>query len=321
MMRLYTIDPKEYNNEIDRFNNSVIALQGIFSKQYASKFTEELDDKISKITVYTDRLLIGGGYYGDTNIVDGRFNIRYGKSDDIKQNMFITIHELSHVIITPINKSEVRELNGVVSSQGITKLDTKENKFYGIAFTESFCNILAKISIINRMDGNVENYINNGLHNYVYNYYEPFEDITRLLIFASKNDYSLSYKIDDYIKNYGINGLIDNKSYSLFIESLLNYDFSMEEEFDSFTSKKEFRNMCLDLDNEMLKIDINKNIDIPNYDKTVLENQLVRIETYYFNKLEYLTRKGIVDKIELRDRLWSRFEDIINSIRSKFNVL
>lgn len=320
-MRLITIDPKEYDRETDRFNNSITALQSIFNKQYASKFTEELDDKISKITVYTDRSLIGGGYYGDTNIVDGRFNIRYGTSDDLKQNMFITIHELSHVILTPINKTEIKELNGITSSQGITKYDSKEDKFYGIAFTESFCNVLAKIAIINRVNGNIDNYINNGLHNYVYNYYEPFEDITRLLIIASKDIFFIDYSFNNYIKNDGLNTLINNKNYSIFIDSILNNDFNMEEEFDRFTSPKEFKNMCLDLDKEMLKIDINEDISIPNYDKTILDSQLIRIETYYFNKLEYLMRKGMIDSIETKEKAWNRFEDIVSNIRSKFNVL
>lgn len=320
-MRLVTVDPKEYNKEIDRFNNSVIALQNIFTKPYAKKFTDELEDKISKITVYTDRALIGGGYYGDSNIINGRFNIRYGTSSDIKQNIFITLHELTHVILTPINKSEIKEQNGIISSQAMTKLNTKENTFYGMAFTESFCNILAKIAIINRESGNIDNYMINGLNNYVYNYYEPFEDITRLLIMASRNDF-LKYNFNDII-NKGINVILElpiNKPYSTFINSALNNDFSMEDEFDGFTIKGEFKNMCTELDNEMLKININEDIINPNYDKSVLENQLVRIETYYFNKLEYLNQKDIIN-IEVKDKLWNSFENILSSIRTKFNTM
>ena len=322
-MRLVTVDPKEYNREIDRFNNSIIALQNIFTKRYASKFTQELDDKISKITVYTDRTLIGGGYYGDTNIIDGKFNIRYGTSNDLKQNTFITIHELAHVILTPINKSEIKKLNGIISSQGITKLDKKENEFYGMAFTESFCNIIAKITIINREHGNIDNYIINGLHNYVYNYYEPFEDITRLLIIASVNDYIHDYKFNDIISK-GINTILDdpiNKPYSTFINSAIDNDFSMEEEFDSFTTKGEFRRMCQELDDEMLKIDINNDITTPDYDKTVFDSQLIKIETYYFNKLEYLNRKGYIKSTDIKEKLWNTFEEIVSSIRNKFIVL
>lgn len=320
-MRLVTIDPKEYNKEIDRFNTSVIALQKIFTKEYASKFTKELENKINKITVYTNRALIGGGYYGDTNVENGRFEIRYGSTSDIRQNIFITLHELTHVIITPINKSEVKELSNIISSQGITKLDKKENEFYGISLTESFCNIIAKISIINRQHENVDNYMNNGLHNYVYNYYEPFEDITRLLIIASITDYFGSYTFDEIISTEGINAIINNQPYSIFINSALNNDFEMEKEFDNFTSKGEFRSMCEVLDKEMLKLDIDDDIINPSYDKDILDSVLIKIESYYFNKIEYLFRKGIISSMEMKERKLNKFQNIIDSVRSKFNVL
>ena len=318
-MKLIVSDNSKYNEQIERFNKCITLLQKIFTRDFSKKFTDELDAKIDTITVYTDRALIGGGYYGDTNVENGKFNIRYGTSKVENENLFIALHELSHVIITPINKNMIYNENNIVSSQGITKLDKNKDEFYGMAFTESFCNIISKIAILKNNKENVNNYMINGLNDYVFNYYEPFEDITRLLIIASKNDYLIEYNFDEAINFGGIDIIIGepiNKPYSIFINSAINCDFTMENEFDRYTNKNEFRNMCRELDEEMLKIKINDNNDLPNYDISVFEKQLVRIENYYFNKLEYLYRNSEINSLT-KEKMLNKFENIVNSIKTK----
>lgn len=318
-MKLITLDSSKYNEEINRFNECITLLQKIFSKSYASKFTSELDNKIDTIISFNDRSLIGGGYYGDSNIVDGKFVIRYGTSKDTNTNKFIALHELLHVIITPINKNEVIVKDNCSSSQGITKFDNTENKFYGISFTETFCNMIAKIAILNKNHENIENYLNTGLPDYVYNYYSPFEDITRLLFVATKNDYLKKYDIENLIDNEGLDIIIGepiNKPYSTFINSVIKNDFEMENEFDLYTSKNEFKNMCLELDSEMLKIKINDSIEEPKYNINVFEGSIIKIETYYFNKLEYLNQRGIID-INEKNKLLNEFDSIVSSIKLK----
>lgn len=322
-MKLITLNPNKYNEEVNRFNESVRLLQKIFSTNYTNKFTEELDDKIGSVIVF-DRTLIGGGYYGDSNIIDGRFVIRYGTTDDKYSNYFITLHELCHVLITPINRGEVDVQGTSESSQGITKFDSKENKFYGLSLTEAFCNIIPKIAILNKKHESIDNYFDTGLKDYVYNYYSPFEDITRLLILASKNDYLVKYSFDDVVDNDGIDTYINepvNKPFSIFISSTLNNDFAMENNFDMFTKKGEFRSMCEDLDEEILRIKISNNIEMPKYNLDVFENQIVRIETYYFNRLLYLAQKDRLNSLDDRDKLFSSFEEICDSIRVKLKAL
>lgn len=318
-MKLITIDPNKYNEEINRFNECITLLQKIFSKSYASKFTSELDDKIDTVISFNDRALIGGGYYGDSNIVNGKFVVRYGTSKEIDTNRFIALHELLHVIITPINKSEVVIKDNCSSSQGITKYDNVENRFYGISFTETFCNMIAKIAILNKNHENIENYLNTGLPDYVYNYYSPFEDITRLLFIASKNDYLKEYNIENLVDDEGLDVIIEepiNKPYSTFINSVIKNDFEMETEFDSYVGKNEFKNMCLELDSEMLKIKIDDSIEPPKYNLNIFESAIIKIETYYFNKLEYLHQRGIID-INEKTKLLNEFDSIVNSIKLK----
>ncbi|MBQ7141281.1 MAG: hypothetical protein IJO32_07255 [Bacilli bacterium] len=318
-MKLITLDSNKYNDEINRFNECITLLQKIFSKSYASKFTSELDDKIDTIISFNDRALIGGGYYGDSNIVNGKFVVRYGTSKDVNANRFIALHELLHVIITPINKGEIVVKDNCSSSQGITKYDNIENKFYGIALTETFCNIIAKIAILNKNHESIDNYLVTGLPDYIYNYYSPFEDISRLLFFASCNDYLVKYDIEQLINNEGIDAIIGepiNKPYSTFINSVIKNDFEMEIEFDSFVGKNEFKNMCLELDSEMLKIKINDSIEEPKYNLKVFESVIIKIETYYFNKLEYLHQRGIIG-INEKEKLLNEFDSILNSIKLK----
>lgn len=318
-MKLITLDSNKYNDEINRFNECITLLQKIFSKSYASKFTSELDDKIDTIISFNDRALIGGGYYGDSNIVNSKFVVRYGTSKDVNANRFIALHELLHVIITPINKGEIVVKDNCSSSQGITKYDNIENKFYGIALTETFCNIIAKIAILNKNHESIDNYLVTGLPDYIYNYYSPFEDISRLLFFASRNDYLVKYDIEQLINNEGIDAIIGepiNKPYSTFINSVIKNDFEMEIEFDSFVGKNEFKNMCLELDSEMLKIKINDSIEEPKYNLKVFESVIIKIETYYFNKLEYLHQRGIIG-INEKEKLLNEFDSILNSIKLK----
>lgn len=318
-MKLITIEPNKYNDEINRFNECISLLEKVFCNVYSNKFIKEIDSKIDTIISFTDRTLIAGGYYGDSNIIDGKFVVRYGTSKDVNANRFIALHELLHVIITPTNKSEIIINNNISSSQGITKFDNNTKEFYGIALTETFCNIIAKIAIINKNNESVENYLKTGLPNYIYNYYSPFEDISRLLLIASKNDYLKKINIEDIINNGGLDSNIGepiNKSYSTFINSVIKNDFEMENEFDSFVGKDEFKNMCIELDSEMLKIKINNSIEEPKYNLNVFENQIIKIETYYFNKLEYLNRRGIINNTD-KDKLWNEFDDITNNIRTK----
>jgi len=321
-MKLLTIQPEKYSSEINRFNECITMLQKVFTKEYASKFTNELDDKIGTIIVFTDRTSIGGGYYGDSNIINGKYTIRYGASNDINSNRFIALHELIHVVITPINKSEIVIKDNISATQGITKFDNINNQFYGIAFTEAFCNIIAKIAILNKNHENIDNFLITGLPDYVYNYYSPFEDISRLLLVASQNDYLKKYDIQTLIENGGVDSYIDepiNKPYSTFIDSMIKNNFEMEKEFDSFVGEKSFKNMCIDLDTEILRIKINTSIEKPNYNLSTFENAIIKIESYYFNKLEYLLHRGIIDNLN-KEKLWNELENISNNIKTKLGI-
>ena len=94
----------------------------------------------------------------------------------------------------------------------------------------------------------------------------------------------------------------------------------MEKEFDLYTNKNEYRSMCEELDEELLKIKINDNNNMPKYDIKVFDRQLTKIENYYFNKLEYLSRKEIIPKVEIKNSLWNTFQEMLSSIRTKFDT-
>ncbi|MBQ7141302.1 MAG: hypothetical protein IJO32_07365 [Bacilli bacterium] len=188
-------------------------------------------------------------------------HVNFNLSDSVSN--FVKKHEFWHAFMYPEDLSKLHTYKYFVSGHGcqMYEIDTfnmfKETGVRGDLLgcggpiEEGMANVIACLSTIkdNALESNdlsilkeADDYMLTGnvgksLANVFRGYYIPLEDIVRLLILASRNDYMLEHKFSKVLaSNEGLDGIIGtpiNKPYCSFINSSIYGDFEFQKEFDN----------------------------------------------------------------------------------------
>ena len=297
-------------------------------------------------------------YFKDgVNTKTGKCIFRLSLGTKVADN--VVKHELWHLCMRPQKEDRIQYKQAKVVTfhgcQRITeaskeKIDKGEAKAgdvigYGSGLEEGMANITAILATIKEKAAIYKNgkimgykkdilaladkYINTGEIDprlgIIRGNYQVYEDIARLLIMISRNDYMLEHPFSEALESdEGIDGWIEhpvNKPYSSFIYSSVNADADFEREWNSFNEKckkKELGSISyLELNGAL---DLMKEKIINGGTKALNEKEMQdisaiinRIERFYDNKLDILVSKRIIDS-DKREKLKNRYKVSANSI-------
>ena len=298
-------------------------------------------------------------YFKDgVNTKTGKCIFRLSLGTKVADN--VVKHELWHLCMRPQKEDRIQYKQAKVVTfhgcQRITeaskeKIDKGEAKAgdvigYGSGLEEGMANITAILATIKEKAVFYENgevrykkdildladkYMNTGeidprLGITTRGNYQVYEDIARLLVMVSRNDYKQEKSFASVLakKGEGIDGWIGypvNKPYSSFIYSSVNADADFEREWNSFNEKckkKELGSISyLELNGAL---DLMKEKIINGGTKALNEKEMQdifaiinRIGRFYDNKLDILVSKRIIDS-DKREKLKNRYKVSANSI-------
>lgn len=155
--------------------------------------------------------------------------------------------------------------------------------------------------------------------------YQIFEDIARLLIMVSRNDYMLEHPFSEVLASEeGIDGWIEqpvNKPYSSFIYSSVNVDTNFEHEWNSFCMQsREKGAYCMDYKELNIALDSIKEKIIEGGTGKLNKGEvhdiskiIMKIIDFYSDKLDILLKEGVISK-EKKVELLKKIVNSANSI-------
>lgn len=311
-MKFQTSDPTKRDQEIEKFITYLGYYPNLFESKKQVQIESHIYNYIGEIDIKNNSNYIEDELYGDAiKQENNQFRIRYATGEGRDADKFSAIHELGHILLTPIQDNNER-YNESIPAQGPCKYDTHLNEFYGLGILEGTVNVLAKLSII-KQDYNdlLEEYLKNGGCNLKRNSYKPLEEIARLLVIASTPCYTEDPAI--YLSNLVKNQKIDDEKSSTYLNSCLNNDFEFEKEFDRlFSNGYTFSKLCNDIDIIHKQVMNKESIDI-----NLMRDILLKIDSYYHLKVEQEIINGRIDSDKL-ELLETNFD---NYIEKSFNNL
>lgn len=151
-------------------------------------------------------------------------------------------------------------------------------------------------------------------------HYQVYEDIARLLIMVSRNDYMKEHPFSEVLaSDEGIDGWIEhpvNKPYSSFIYSCVNADTNFEREWNTFAERREANgfkcnnymeiNCALDsMKEKIIKGGTNALSEEEKKDIAYIINNL--IGEFYKDKLERLQNERFINK-EKKSKMLEKFQ-------------
>lgn len=278
-----------------------------------------------------------------------RMNLNVSTSD------FIRKHELWHTLLFPIDplkmQSQIIDNELYTTGHGcIYFVKDSLEKYsrtgkitdlyeFGIALEEGMANIIAILASIKekaKKENNVEllkeadKYLETGELGPNFNcfrgYYVILEDITRLMILASRNDYLLPHPLSEVLNsNEGLDGVIEfpvNKPYCSIISSAVNGNFDFQKEFDEYIKEYNMKynenfpyyiQICAWIKNTQFE-NIQKSNSISSFDQWSLI--VDTIEKYYFMKLNKLRINKVITEQKAVD-LFDRFEKSVQIVKER----
>lgn len=299
-------------------------------------------------------------YEDGVNIETGKSFFKLVLGTGVTDN--IVKHELWHLCMRPqkedriqYNQDRIVTFHGCkrVTQESKEKIDKGEAKNgdvigYGIALEEGMANITSILATIKEKATIYQNGIFMGYDNRILaiadkymqtgeidpnlgifrGHYEVYEDIVRLLIMVSRNDYMLEHPFSEVLASEeGIDGWIEqpvNKPYSSFIYSSVNANADFEREWNSFYMQSKAKGL-----NSFSYREINNALDyikekIINGGTKALNKTEVQdifklisiIGKFYNNKLDILLKEGAISKerkIELTKKYVTSANNVIRN--------
>ncbi|MDO5569571.1 MAG: hypothetical protein Q4G04_05655 [bacterium] len=300
--------------ENKRLSDSINAISFLFSEKMRKEVTDNLVNYVGSVIVNTKDYVVGS--YGHTKVENSKFIVNYGCMVDKTANEIISVYNFLKVLLTCKGDNVIKQ-NGCLSSQGIAKYDKEQKSFYGFSLNDGLCFVLAKLAVFNKVNRAIVNdYMFSGGFNTIDNKHIILEDLARLLMIASKNDYVVSYSFLEVLDSKeGIDSVVDDTPYCNLVLSALNNDFSMENEFDYFVGKGQFRKMCECLDKDFISA-TSSNRTISN---SVINDIILKIKCYYETKLDYLVSVKFINS-DKRELMRNNFIMIINNIVKNLDI-
>lgn len=243
-----------------------------------------------------------------------------------KATPFITKHECWHAFMLP---KQLYAYNNCISGHGCqvytrssfdayVRSGGKSPLFgYGNPFEEGMANITAVLATIKDKAKVKDDFleadkymatgqVGSALNGVFRGYFLPLEDITRLFILASRNDYMLTHPFSEVLASKeGIDGQIGspvNKPYCSFISSAVKGDFRFQSEFDTCIHAYNKR------ENKKLPdyVEISGWIDRTQMNSILRENKITDIDgwkkiietlqIFYTEKMKKCIEKGFIDE-------------------------
>lgn len=345
----------------------ISSFSAIFSKCQQDKMMDFLNNNI-EINLQTKYKRPISTALSDVSIIEHDDSVGWKKTINLslKSSSFIKKHELWHALAMP---SEVKEYSTYVpghgpyiSGHGCIMYVKESFKRYkktgnlknvlecGKPLEEGMANVISVLSTIKekaQAENNpkkktdilkeADKYMETGeigsaLKGVFRGYYIPLEDITRLFILASKNDYLINHSFSKVLESEeGIDGTIEepvDKPYCSMISSALNGDFKFQTEFDNYIKTYNDKNeeqlmyyddICGWISREQMEGIVNEN-KVSNLNKW---NQIIEtIEYYYGMKLRDVQKefKGTNYMTEEKvEKLYSKFKRSCNIVRQNFH--
>lgn len=244
-----------------KFLREFIALVNIFSPEQKEHMIAVLNNN-TDINFCSNYIPLRRNALSDVRQIGYTSNgIRNMISLSDKATPFITKHECAHAGLLPKRLYEYNDRGTILISghgcQAFTKRSFEEFKrtegsaqLYGCGepLEEGLANILASLATIKEKAKTDEDFreadlymatgnAGKALNGIFRGYFVPLEDITRLFMLASRNDYMQTHPFSEVLASpEGIDGNIDapvNKPYCSFISSATKGDFEFQYEFDT----------------------------------------------------------------------------------------
>ena len=338
------------------FYRNYRSFRNIFSK----KTQERMDENLSNNSILDFRENYqNGAILSDVSYFNDGLNTKTGKSffklslgTEVANN--VVKHELWHLCMRPQKEDRIQytqhKLVTFHGCQRITekskeKIDKGEAKDgdvigYGSGLEEGMANITSILATIKEKAALYKNgdfigynkeilaladkYMETGKIDPklgIYRgHYQVYEDIARLLIMVSRNDYMKEHPFSEVLaSDEGIDGWIEhpvNKPYSSFIYSNVNADTNFEREWNTFAERREANgfkcnnymeiNCALDsMKEKIIKGGTNALSEEEKKDIAYIINNL--IGEFYKDKLERLQKERFISK-EKKSELLEKFE-------------
>lgn len=356
----------ENQKHILNLTDQILSFSAIFSKKQRDKMMNFLNNNI-EINLQTKYNGPHSTALSDVSIIEHDDSVGWKKTINlsIESSNFIKKHELWHALALPSEVTEystLPERGTYISGHGCIMYVKESFKRYketgnlknvlecGSPLEEGMANVISvlstikekaqaeknpkkKTNILKEADRYMETgEIGSALKGVFRGYYIPLEDITRLFILASKNDYLRNHSFSEVLESEeGIDGIIEkpvNKPYCSMISSALNGDFKFQGEFDKYikiyNDKNEeqlmyYDDICGWINREQMEGIVNEN-KVSNLNKW---NQIIEtIEYYYGMKLRDVQNefKGTDYMTEEKaEKLYSKFKRSCNIVRQNFH--
>ena len=336
-----------------------------YKKIFSKKTQERMDADLANNSIVDFRKKKQDGpILSYVSLFNDGVNTKTGKSfftlillGEVPKN--IVNHELWHLCMRPQEEDRIEygqdkivtfhgcERITVESKEKIDKGEAKDGDVigYGSGLDEGMANITSILAIIKEKaaiykNGEVigykkdvlalaDKYMDTGEIDpklgIIRGHYQVYEDIARLLIMVSRNDYKLEHPFSKVLESdEGIDGWIEhpvNKPYSSFIYSSVNADADFEREWNDFYEKdKEKRRSYMKLNtalDSMMEQIINGGTEALNKEEMQKISIIINLIAQFYNhKLEILSNKGDISK-EKRIYLLKKFAVSANSITNK----
>jgi len=331
-----------------------------FRSIFSDRTQKRMDEAMSKNSIIDFRenyqngqILSNVSYFNDgVNTETGKCIFRLSLGTKVADN--VVKHELWHLCMRPQKEDRIQyKQDRVVTFHGCQRI-TEESKEkidkgeakdgdvigYGSGLEEGMANITSILATIKEKAVFYENgevrdkknildladkYMETGVIDprlgINRGHYQVYEDIARLLIMVSRNDYKQEKSFARVLakKGEGIDGWIEhpvNKPYSSFIYSNVNADTNFEREWNTFAERREANgfkcnnymtiNCALDsMKEKIIKGGTNALSEVEKNDIAYIINNL--IGEFYKDKLERLQKERFISK-EKKSELLEKFE-------------
>lgn len=363
---MYYLNGKQYDttteplkSKLDKLVIDVLKYTNLFSKKTKNIIINNFTKKVSVNFCSNYK---GPNTTALSDVIEESFDtdgihVKLNLSDRVSN--FVKKHEFWHAFMYPEDLSKLHTYKYFVSGHGCqmydidTFLDYKETGVRGDLLgcgdpiEEGMANVIACLSTIKDKaiesndssilkeadDYMLSGVVGNSLGNVFRGYYIPLEEITRLLILSSRNDYMMEHKFSEVLaNNEGLDGIIGapvNKPYCSFINSTIYGDFEFQKEFDNNIKLYNDKNNAkfLSYDDICGWLYRTQFDDIKNHnrinDLDGWKQIIISIRAFYKTKIDKCYKQGFVnkDKAQLLLNNFKKACDIVeNNLRKRINT-